>query len=309
MTQPVSTVMEQTPASSATSFFRALRASEKLSLGSLTYLIVASLFFPVTAREQLTILGLNALSAATVAALSRFGDPSRSRWQATARDWLPAALVLVAYRESGLFATPDATHRFDHLLVPWDRAILGHPWTEAVLQAAAPWLQWYLELAYLLCYPLVPLGLGTLLLVSRRRPNGVTQLQAARAVDHYWLAVLAASFTCYVIFPHVPLTPPRELFNDLPGPAVAPLLRKTNFWLLGQYGVGVCLFPSAHVASTLTAALVLRRYAPRLGIAFLVAAISIAFATVYGRYHYAADAVAGALVGVLAYLLSRRLSR
>jgi membrane-associated phospholipid phosphatase len=301
--------MEQTPTPSATSFFRTLRASEKLTLGFLAYLLIASLFFTVAAREQITILGLNALSAATVVALSRFGDPSRSRWLATARDWLPAALLLIAYRESGLFATPDPTHRFDHLLVQWDRAILNHPWTEAVLHAAAPWLQRYLELAYLLCYPLVPLGLGALLLVSRRWPDGVGDRQPARAVGHYWLAVLAASFACYVIFPHVPLTPPRELFNDLPGPHVAPLLRKANFWLLGQYGVGVCLFPSAHVASTLAAALVVRRYAPRLGIAFLVAALSIAFATVYGRYHYAADAAAGALVGVAAYLLSSRLSR
>jgi membrane-associated phospholipid phosphatase len=285
---------------------RKLRASEKLTLGFLAYLVLASLFFPVTTRERLVILALNALAASTVVALSRFADPERSRVLRAARDWLPAVLLLVAYRESGLFATPDPTHRFDQILIQWDRAILGHSWTEALLHAGAPWLQWYLELAYLLCYPLVPMGLGALLLVSRRRSRVGMEFQQARVVDHYWLAVLAASFTCYLIFPHVPLTPPRELFSDLPGPAVSPLLRKTNFWLLGQYGVGVCLFPSAHVASTLAAGLVVRRYAPKVGIVFLVAAISIAFATVYGRYHYAADAFAGVLVAIVAYVLAAK---
>lgn len=285
---------------------RKLRASEKLTLGFLAYLVCASLYFPVTTHERLVILALNGLAAATVWALSRFADLAPSRALVTARDWLPAALLLVAYRESGLFATPDPTHRFDQILIRWDRVILGHPWTEALLHGGAPWLQWYLELAYLLCYPLVPVGLGALLLVSSRN-RGLAQ--SACIVDHYWLAVLAASFACYVIFPHVPLTPPRELFHDLPGPPVAPLLRKTNFWLLGQYSVGVCLFPSAHVASTLSAGLVVRHYAPKVGLFFLVAALSIAFATVYGRYHYAADALAGALVAVSAYSLAAKWAR
>jgi membrane-associated phospholipid phosphatase len=120
---------------------------------------------------------------------------------------------------------------------------------------------------------------------------------------------MLAALTCYVLYPFFPLTPPRELFHDLPGPAVAPLIRKTNFWLLGQYGVGASLFPSGHVAATTAMALVVHKYLPRAGVIFLIVAASIAAATVYGRYHYAADAVTGALVGFAAFFVSNRLQR
>jgi hypothetical protein len=33
------------------------------------------------------------------------------------RDWLPALLVLLAYRESGLFIKADPAHRLDHLFI------------------------------------------------------------------------------------------------------------------------------------------------------------------------------------------------
>jgi membrane-associated phospholipid phosphatase len=45
------------------------------------------------------------------------------------------------------------------------------------------------------------------------------------------------------------------------------------------------------------------------GAFFLIAALSVAVATVYGRYHYTADALAGALIGAAAFLVSTRLHR
>jgi membrane-associated phospholipid phosphatase len=54
-------------------------------------------------------------------------------------------------------------------------------------------------------------------------------------------------------------------------------------------------------------ALAVRRNAPRLGTGFLFLAASVAVATVYGRYHYTADALAGAMVGVAAYLVAKLL--
>jgi membrane-associated phospholipid phosphatase len=45
---------------------------------------------------------------------------------------------------------------------------------------------------------------------------------------------------------------------------------------------------------------------PPLGILFCIAALSVTAATVSGRYHYMADAVAGVLVGVVAFVVTRR---
>jgi membrane-associated phospholipid phosphatase len=125
-----------------------------------------------------------------------------------------------------------------------------------------------------------------------------------RAIDGFWAAVLLATLFCYAVYPFFPLTPPRVLFADVPGPHVEPLLRKWNFWLLDHYSVQACIFPSGHVAAVTAVALAVRQHAPRAGAVFLFLAGSIAVATVYGRYHYAADAIAGALVAVAAYCAS-----
>ena len=178
----------------------------------------------------------------------------------------------------------------------------------AVLQAGAPWLQHYLEFAYLLCYPLVPLGVAAIYFAAQRSAaSEPAARKSKRAMDEFWAAVLLATLFCYAVYPFFPLTPPRVLFGDVPGPHVEPLLRQWNFWLLDHYSVQACIFPSGHVAAVTAVALAVRKHAPRLGVLFLFLAASVALATIYGRYHYAADAVAGALVGVAAYLASNTL--
>jgi membrane-associated phospholipid phosphatase len=320
-----------------------LRVAEKVVLGFLAYAVMASLAFPLSLRERVILVVLNLLAAGAILALGRFGQEPRSKFLVALRDWFPAVLILVAYRESGLFLTPDPTHRLDYLFIRWDRVLLESPLLLSVLALLSPWLQRYLELAYLLCYPLVPLGLGALYLARQRkppedsgalaalgaRPDAVGERRSKMAVpprrldsdsrhgsqptermlDHFWTSVLLAVLTCYVLFPFFPLTPPRVLFHDVPGPAVDPFLRKMNYWVLNRYSVQACIFPSGHVAAVTAVGLAVRAYLPRLGVLFLFVAASIAVATVYGRYHYAADAVAGALVGVAAFLISRRIHR
>ena len=272
-------------------------------------LFVASLTLSLPGTTLGVLAVLNVIVGCLIAALSKGGLVGRSRIASPVRDWHPALLMLLAYRESGLFIKADPAHRLDHLFISWDQAILHSRWVEWALDACAPWLQHYLEIFYLLCYPLVPLGFAALYLmrasiVAQREPRG-------RAVmfDKFWTAVLLATLFCYAVYPAFPLTPPRVLFNDVPGPTVSPLLRHMNLWLLDRLSVQVCLFPSAHAAAVTATALAVRAYRPRLGILFCVAALSVAVATVYGRYHYAADAVAGALVGIVAFAVSSRIHR
>jgi membrane-associated phospholipid phosphatase len=292
-----------------------------------TYMTVEVFLFPLSLREQALVVGLNLLACGTVFTLEKNTATHRSRFLAVLRDWLPCILILVAYREAGLLFLPDPSHRLDHIFIRWDAMLLRNPWVTSALTVGSPWLQRYLEFAYFLCYPVVPLGVATLYLArqyvapggtcpdtvgspaSAPMSRGATDRRVASALEHYWTAVLVAALTCYVLFPLFPLTPPRELFHDLPGPYGAPELRGLNHWLLNRYAVGASLFPSGHVASATAAALVIRCHCPRAGWVFLIVAASITLATVYGRYHYAADALAGALVGVAAFLVSHALTR
>ena len=280
------------------------------------YITFAAFAFHPAARDLFLIVALNTVTIATLVALGR--NRERAPWLAGAADLFPALLLLVAYRESGLLLTPDPAHHLDFVFIRWDRALLQNHFAYALLQAGAPWLQHYLELAYLLCYPLVPLGVAAIHYARPRSAAGGLDNAAtpswrrlaagsrrySRSMDAFWTAVLLATLFCYAVYPYFPLTPPRVLFGDVPGPHVEPLLRKWNFWLLDHYSVHACIFPSGHVAAVTAVALAVRKHAPRLGALFLLLAASVALATVYGRYHYAADAVAGAVVGVVAYKLS-----
>jgi len=282
-----------------------LNIPEKLLTGFLVYLAAGQFFFPLEFRQRLVVCAVNAMAVAVMTTVARCTCEGPANFLKKIRPWVPSFFILVAYRESGLFFTADPTHRLDYLFIRFDNILLGNPWVLKFLESAAPWPQYYLELSYLLCYPIVPLGLASLYLIRGDADSGPRE----KAMEHFWATVLLASLTCYLLFPLFPLAPPRELFNDVPGPRVAPLLRSLNHWLLGKYAVGASLFPSAHVAATVAEALVIRKYLPRLGWAFVVVAASITVATVYGRYHYAVDAIAGFVVGVGAYGLSFRLLR
>jgi membrane-associated phospholipid phosphatase len=297
-----------------------LRVAEKTLLAFFAALFLASLTLPLPGTTLGLLAVLNVIVGCLIAALSKDDLLERSRIASPIRDWLPALLMLLAYRESGLFIKPDPTHRLDHLLILWDRTLLHSRWVEWTLGACAPWLQHYLEICYLLCYPLVPLGFATLYLmrtsIAVQREPRAGGLEAAldplpptpaEMFDKFWTAVLLATLFCCAVYPVFPLIPPRVLFNDVPGPPVSPLLRHMNLWVLNRLSVQACLFPSAHAAAVTATALAVRAYRPRLGILFCVAALSVALATIYGRYHYAADAVAGALVGITAFAVSRRI--
>jgi membrane-associated phospholipid phosphatase len=192
---------------------------------------------------------------------------------AIVRDWLPAPLMLVAYWQSGpFFVRPN--ERLQRRLLQLDHRLLG----DARLPGGIAQI---LELAYVFCYPLLPIGLG-LLYVSGREA----------AAGRYWMAILVPTYLCYALLPFLPTAPPRDLEPARPATGI----RRLNQWLVHAGSIQANTFPSAHVAATMSAALALCVELPMAGGIFLVVALAIAAATVFGRYHYLADAILGALV-------------
>lgn len=85
-------------------------------------------------------------------------------------------------------------------------------------------------------------------------------------------------------------------------------LRERDIGQGGHAGIQSNTFPSAHVAGAVASALVLVQYLPLVGGVYLVFAASIALGTVHGRYHYTADSVLGAIVGVGSFTVVRWLA-
>ncbi len=282
-----------------------LRVAEKCFLVFFAYTAVACWFFPLAVSQRLTILALDGVAAGVLVAMARISPPDKSVLRPL-RDWLPCALIVLAYRESGLFIQPDVTRRLDVIFDAWDRVLLMSAWFQSLVEFGSPWLGRTMELAYLLVYPFIPLGFAAVFFSKRLAQPPA---ERAAAIDRYWTVVLLAVLISYALFPFFPLTPPRVLFHDFPGGAADPLLRKLNSWVLDRYSVQACIFPSGHVAGAVATALAVCHERPRLGILFMFAAAMIAASTVYGRYHYSADALAGAMIGIGAFVIAQFLAR
>ena len=72
--------------------------------------------------------------------------------------------------------------------------------------------------------------------------------------------------------------------------------------MLGNYGIHTSVFPSAHVAGAFSTAFGFRLAMPnekRVYRYLFVIAVLIGIATIYGRYHYLADATCGAIIACL----------
>jgi membrane-associated phospholipid phosphatase len=150
----------------------------------------------------------------------------------------------------------------------------------------------YFELAYVLVYAVVPAGAIVLAVGGH-----------ADAVPRFWSVVLLAEFLSYGMLPWVQTRPPRAI-EIAPGRSSStPQLRQFNLAVLGRASIQANTLPSGHAAGAVATALAVATVMPTAGLAFFVLAVSIAIATVIGRYHYAVDSVLGVMVALGAWLL------
>jgi len=272
------------------------RSSEWLLTAYFAYVALISPAFPLPVRFSPVLVAI--LVPALFFALACARYPAFD----IARDWIPPALLLVAYREMDWFSALPRNFEEQLRWVQWDRAILYQGRLQRAIEALGALLPGYLELCYLLVYAVAPFVVAILYFEHRReRVNGALFL--------YLLGTLLA----YALFPYFPSDPPRVAFGGSDTPNIGTGLRQLNLWIVGDYGIHSSVFPSAHVSSAFSAAWALFAYLPerrRIGWGVLVYAASVGLATIYGRYHYAADVAAGmaiSLVPAATILLARRL--
>lgn len=178
--------------------------------------------------------------------------------------------------------------------IVWDRLFLGRG-GRAIIESLGPVVPSVLEIAYSLVY-LLPLFALAVLYIYRRR----------EMADRFLTVVLLSVLFCYAQFPFWPSEPPRVAFSGLDLPSYYTVFRRFNLWMLGRYGIHTSVFPSAHVAGALSTAFGFRLAMPeskRTYHSLFVIAALIAIATVYGRYHYLADAICGAVIACIVPVL------
>jgi membrane-associated phospholipid phosphatase len=275
-----------------------LRRSECVIVAFLIYAAVSAAILPVRPPVRPVTIALNAGILACYALLVYADRLRRREFLSVVRDWFPLVLVLLAYRQMGWFALPMTEHPLENSWVVWDRLLLRGGARQAI-EFLGPVLPAILEISYALVYTLGPFGVAVVYLYRRRE-----------RVDAFLFPFLLAVLLCYAQFPYWPSEPPRTIFPGEDFPTYDTVFRRFNWWMLGGYGIHTSVFPSAHVAGAFSAFFGMRIALPehkRVARFLLVMAILIATATVYGRYHYLADALAGFAMAVLAFVVSRRL--
>jgi hypothetical protein len=255
---------------------------QAVSLAFFAYvLVVAALPRGMARPAVLRVVAGALLGAGIVAASLRLPPDS------LANVWiLPPMALLVGYWTSGfLFVAPMP--RMERLLADLDRDLRVQ---RIAARTPAPLVE-LLEFAYSGVYLLIPIALW---LAIRQ---GVT-------VDRFWTTILLTDYVCFGMLPWIQTRPPRALGIDAPWRS---RWRIVNLRMLNAGSVQVNTFPSGHCAEALACAL-LTSGGPAPVVAWMCFnAAAISAGTVFGRYHYAADAFAGWAVALLVWICSFRL--
>ncbi len=201
--------------------------------------------------------------------------------QTAIRNWLPVALIPMAYWQTGQFVG-----RFNHVLQSKLESM-----DRKYFRIDRPHFVWIFEFAYLFCYPLIPLGFVYVY------ASGLT-----RFAEQFWNVVLPPAYACYATFPFLRTLPPREFQPDELGQRHP--IRKLNLLVLRQMSIHANTFPSGHIAASIGVSLALLPHAPSAGAVFILISLAIAVGAVLGRYHYGLDVVLGALLAIMSFLLN-----
>jgi hypothetical protein len=266
---------------------RSVRTAEWINTLTFAFFAICAWLRPLTRSQRVRATAFGV--AGILLTLAAYWAEAAWRLPALSivRDWLPAPLMMFVYWQTGQFFSRRNEALEAHLISLDDKilgALFGRQSNPSLGKVSAN----VFEFAYLFCYPLIPLGMLALYALGLHRH-----------ADEYWAAVLPPTYLCYALLPFIQMFPPRLLAADRWRNLSSGPIRGFNLWVLRHGSIQVNTFPSAHVASTMAASLVLLRLAPPVGAVFLVMAAGIALGAVFGRYHYATDAIIAAVLAVV----------
>lgn len=208
-----------------------------------------------------------------------------------ARDIIfPVISVLVIFDSLGLIVHAVNRHDIDYLLIRADYRLFGGYPTIFLEKFINPFLTDILQVAYSTYY-FIPVILGVSLKAAGKR----------EAFEKSLFLILFCFYLSYIGYLLFPAVGPRYAMNQLYDRELDGFLvsRPIQNFLNLLEGIKRDAFPSGHTAIALTALSLSYRYDRTLFRRLLVPVLLLIPATVYCRYHYAVDVVAGAMLAVV----------
>ncbi|MDX2128779.1 MAG: phosphatase PAP2 family protein [Chloroherpetonaceae bacterium] len=206
-----------------------------------------------------------------------------------ARYFAPMFFVPILFTETLGIIPTIIPYTVDDLLIHWDFELFGQHATHWAYQFENPFVTEYLQILYVtfffLPFPIV------IYLVSKEK---------RQEAENTVFSIVYAFFVSYVGYFFMPARGPRFTLHDisqidqeLPGVWIAESVRNLLHQLEGY--VALDCFPSGHTDITLVTLFMAWKYRKSIFLMVFPIGVSIIISTIYLRYHYAVDLIAGVI--------------
>lgn len=224
--------------------------------------------------------------------LARFVHPY---WRIV-RDWFPFLVILLMYYS----LWGDATHLLtttdrDAALIAWDQRLFGFQASVAIQRFIRPALTSWMEFAYVYHIWNIPL-VACFVYIWRPRARfremmcGVLVVSFLGLLGYLLVPAIGPMYTLRAQYT-VPLSQSLDVFN-----------REMEFMNFARIRRDV--FPSLHVGISFVVWLYAWRNSRWLGLALTPLILSLWVSTVYLRYHYLVDCLAGLMLGPVSFVVA-----
>ena len=208
----------------------------------------------------------------------------------------PVVLIVFFYRALGpqMFVIFDKP--FDSVIHQFEFSVFGIDPAFAIQKYIDIWLNEFMSFGYFSFYLFIPTVIIIYLLLGKWK-----------SLEKMILSGALAYYFCFLIFVFYPVAGPGYYLEDiyyLPiiGPFFTPIA-KNIAGLGGHFGASM---PSSHCAIAFVVAWRIGRDIKKLLIPAIFIMTLLCLGTVYGRFHYLTEAVAGVIIGGLGVWISSR---
>lgn len=201
----------------------------------------------------------------------------------------PLALLIAFYDVSGYQVHMFFDNFFDSFIIVTEKAVFGvHPniWMQKFNH---PWLTEWMMFGYSFYLFLIPITSGWLYCAHR-----------PKEWQHLTNALLLSSFAGYIIFSLFPVAGPRLMMADQYTTAqTGYIFRAFTRWLESSAMLNGGAFPSVHCSAATVMIILSYKYDKKLFFWTAPIIITLYISTMYGRFHYPTDVVAGVIIGLI----------
>ncbi len=203
--------------------------------------------------------------------------------------WYPAIALPFIYRELEWLNALVHNRFYDQLIFKLELFVFRNttPVNWFSRQVDNFWISEFLHFSYIFYYLMIPI-LGFALLGEKKY----------REFQAYMWTLLFTFFFCYFWFIFFPVEGPRYWFPPLSEHLRVGVFYRMAHTILEHGASRGAAFPSSHVAAALVTVFCAWRWSRKTLPILLPLGIGLTLGTVYGRFHYGVDALAGLLVAL-----------